>query len=547
MLDHLSTIFLFGILAAFASGLPVIALHVYNSRRRKLDEAANQQWAEYVEHQSMDAIFTVDEAGVIHSFNAAAERIFGYPAKEVVGRNISILLSPPAGSPPEYGLNHLHTARPTADGIGLEVEGRRKDGTTAPLDLLLSETNSGARRLFRGIARDLTDRLRLDSATADARFSTEIIETAGAAIMVVDQEGHIARVNRCWEKATHYTFAEAQGRYFWEALLDEREWSYAKATLARVLAERGIEKGTAEWRTGGGNRLRVWYAMTALQVGRGASEAAVVVGMNAITGHREGNGAAGMEALERLAAGIATRFNNLLTSINGYSDLVLHTLDEKDPLRHDIEEIKNAGERAAGLTSQLLAFSQRQPMQAKPIQLNALIAGMKDTLRTLLGDRTQLVTVLDLDLGWMRGDPSWVEQVILNLAVNARDAMPDGGKVTIETANALLDHDQARALGDVIREGEYVMLAVSDTGCGIPESDRVRVFEPFFTTKAPGKGTGLGLSTVYGVVRQAGGSVIAHGAPGQGTTIRIYLPQVAETDQTAKNGKGLFLVRGAGK
>ena len=232
-----------------------------------------------------------------------------------------------------------------------------------------------------------------------------------------------------------------------------------------------------------------------------------------------------MEAIGRLAGGIAHDFNNLLTIINGYSQISLQELKEEDPLRGNIEEIHDAAKRAATLTRQLLAFSRRQVMEMKVIDINMLLKDTEKMLRRILGEDVELITFMAEDLGRVKADPGQIEQVIMNLAVNARDAMPRGGKLTIETVNVELDEAYARA-HVAVTPGHYVMLSVSDTGAGMTPEIRDRVFEPFFTTKEKGKGTGLGLSTVYGIVKQSGGNIWVYSEPGQGSAIKIYLPKV---------------------
>ena len=236
-----------------------------------------------------------------------------------------------------------------------------------------------------------------------------------------------------------------------------------------------------------------------------------------------------MEAIGRLAGGIAHDFNNVLTVIVGNSELLLSGLDDHDPRRGEVEEIRDAGEMASSLTRQLLAFSRRQSLEPRPLDLNRVVSGIVPMLGRTLGEGVELVAHLDPEVTPVLADPSQIDQVIVNLAVNARDAMPDGGTVTIETSNTELDEEYtARHASVALSPGRYVVLSMTDTGTGIDRETQAQIFDPFFTTKAAGQGTGLGLSTVYGIARQSGGSAWVYSEPGFGATFKVYLP-VAET------------------
>ena len=261
-----------------------------------------------------------------------------------------------------------------------------------------------------------------------------------------------------------------------------------------------------------------------------------------------------LESISRLAGGVAHDFNNLLTAINGYSELLLGMIGEEHHMRESLVEIKRAGTRATTLTRQLLAFSRRQMLQPRVLTLNAIIKAMLETIRRTAGDGIDLRFELEADLGTVKADASQVEQVILNLVLNARDAMPGGGRLTIATANLEVgpegpcepDYEAKTELEEKAKPGPYVVLIVSDTGAGMDAGTRARVFEPFFTTKPMGKGTGLGLSTAYGIVKQSSGHIFVHSSVGRGTRFRIYLPRIFEetgvlaTPASRTSGPGEF-------
>jgi hypothetical protein len=280
------------------------------------------------------------------------------------------------------------------------------------------------------------------------------------------------------------------------------------------------------------DRRIVEVEMAVHEIEYGGRPAALVVLMD-LTGRKniedQLRQARKMEAVGMLAGGVAHDFNNLLTIITGYGQLVMNNLGPSDPNRDSVEQIMKAGERAAALTGQLLTFSRRQVVQPRVLDLNQLVTSLSAMLRRLIGEDVDLRLVLGADLGRVSADPGQLEQVLMNLVVNARDAMPRGGVLTIETANAELDEGRDGGHPSS-KQGPKILLAVSDTGVGMDERTKARLFEPFFTTKGAGKGTGLGLSTVLAIVKQSGGSLQVHSEPDRGTSVRVYLPRV---DQAA--------------
>ena len=288
-------------------------------------------------------------------------------------------------------------------------------------------------------------------------------------------------------------------------------------------------------RTKGGRLIDVEIAAQEIEYGGRKVDLAVILDM---TGRRQLEEqlrqAQKMEAVGMLAGGVAHDFNNLLTIITGYSQLVLNSLKENDSNRHSVEQIMKAGERAAALTNQLLAFSRRQVQQPKVLELNKLVSGLSTMLQRLIGEDVDLRLVLRPDLGRVSADPGQVEQVLMNLVVNARDAMPKGGTLTIETSNVRLD-DSYAGRHIAAKPGPYILVAVSDTGSGMDAATKARLFEPFFTTKGTGKGTGLGLSTAFGIIRQSSGSIEVYSEPGRGTSVKVYLPRI---DEPAVEEKG---------
>jgi PAS domain S-box-containing protein len=354
------------------------------------------------------------------------------------------------------------------------------------------------------------------------------LDTAEVILLALDLEGRITQVNRKGAALLERSESELIGREWITTCLPERVHEQARTSFAAVYAgDLSVIEMPIVPRSGR-ERLIEWRNML-LRDETGDVTGTLSSGTD-ITDRRtleqQYYQAQKMEAVGRLAGGVAHDFNNLLTAILGYCELLLADRRPDDPEQQDISEIQKAGVRAASLTSQLLAFSRKQIIEPSVIDLNAVVADMRPMLERLIGEDVRVVLALAADLSPVLADRGQIEQIVMNLAVNARDAMPGGGALTIDTANVELDEHYAKTHLDV-RPGAYVMLAMTDTGSGMTPDVMARLFEPFFTTKEPGRGTGLGLATVHGIVLRSGGSVGVYSEPGKGTSFKVYLPQAA--------------------
>jgi PAS domain S-box-containing protein len=392
-------------------------------------------------------------------------------------------------------------------------------------------------RYFRRIAAE-HDRTRESEAAlrrSEARFRS-LAEASAQIMWTRDAAGEFATAQDGWTAYTGQPFAAHRGWGWLEAIHeDDRDrteavWREALAAGRLHVAEHRVRRADGAYR---------WMAVRAAPVRDGDGAIAEWMGIEVdVTARHEAEDrirsiesqllqAQKLEAVGRLAGGIAHDFNNLLTVISGTTSLARRRLSPNSPLSEELADIEEASERAASLTRQLLAFSRRQSLNPAVLEINEVIARLDGLLRRTLGEDLEMRMILAPDAGRVRADPGQLEQVLLNLAVNARDAMPDGGTLTIETASLTIEGDYASThLG--VEPGPYAMLTVSDTGVGMDALTCARVFEPFFTTKEVDKGTGLGLSTVYGIVKQSGGSIFVYSEPGHGATFKIYLPRVAE-------------------
>ncbi len=358
---------------------------------------------------------------------------------------------------------------------------------------------------------------------SEQRFRA-LVENSSDVLLLVDAEGRVSYLSLSSVRHLGWTPEQIVGRSIFDFVHpDDRERvSVGMSETLRNPGKAVVDQVRFQHADGS------WRIMEGVGVNRlgDPAVAGIVVNLRDITERRrleeQLRQAQKMEAVGQLAGGVAHDFNNLLTAILGYAQLMLDEMPAEDPLRQDLLEIQTAGDRAASLTRQLLAFSRREILQPQVVDLNTLVTQLEKLLRRLISADVELVTALAPDLRQVTVDPATVEQILVTLAVNARDAMPAGGRLTIETAN--VDLDEAYAVTHVtVKPGPYAMFAVSDTGDGMDAATRARVFEPFFTTKEHGKGSGLGLASVYGMVKQSGGHISVYSEPGHGTVFKVYL------------------------
>jgi PAS domain S-box-containing protein len=469
------------------------------------------------------AIVAIDRKGRVLSWNAAAERIFGWREHEVLGRPLPIV-QPEAR--PEFAALRERVLR--GERLqGVEIERRHRDGRTLHVNVSAGPIYDANGEIVGIIAvvMDITERKELDE---HRRHLAQILEATPDLVAIATVEGQGIYLNPAGRRMLGVPDSEdLAGRPIWECAAEPFR-SLIRDTAFPEAARSGMWSGEVAFKARDGRDIPTSLVMIAHAIESGAVDHMSVIARD-LTDRKALESrlreAQTMEAIGRLAGGIAHDFNNLLTSIIGHSDLLLRQVSSEES-RADVQEIKVAGQRAATLTSQLLAFSRRQMVQPRLLDLNSVIADLGSQLAGMTGPQVELATILDATMEPVRADPVQIEEVILSLVENACEAMPRGGRLTLETGLVDLPREIASQFG-IAEAGRYAVLAVSDTGCGMDEETQGRIFEPFFSTKPDMKGTGLGLATVYGIVHQAGGHVRVDSRPSCGTSMRVYLP-VAE-------------------
>jgi PAS domain S-box-containing protein len=509
-------------------------LRAENLERQRIDAALQESESRYrgIIESALDAVVTMDENGMITAWNAQAVIMFGWSKEEAVGRRLAATIIPPQFQEAhERGLRrHLTTGEGPVLSRRIEMTALHRNGREFPVELAISPALSGGKRAFSGFIRDITERKRAEQTLENQRaFLRQVIDTNPNLIFAKDREGRFTLVNQAVADAYGTTVEELVGKRDADFNPNVAEVEFFLEADRKVMDSLQEELIREEKITESTGRVRWLQTVKRPIIGDDGTAGQVLGVATDITERKELEEqlrqSQKMEAIGTLAGGIAHDFNNLLTPILGYSELLLGAMEADSPLRIDVAEIKRAGERAASLTRQLLAFSRKQLVELKVLDLNAIMADIGTMHRRLVGEDIEFVTLTDPLLGHVKADRGQIEQILMNLVVNARDAMPRGGKLTIESRNVDLEYRYARE-NFQIEPGPYVMLAVSDTGTGMDAETRARIFEPFFTTKEKGRGTGLGLSTVYGIVKQSGGYIWVDSEVGLGASIKIHLPRV---------------------
>jgi len=489
-----------------------------------------------------DAIVAVDRDGTIVLVNSQAQELFGYDRDELVGQKVELLV------PESYRGQHHHHRETFAEtpktrrmGADLDLYGRRRNGSEFPVEISLSPVSTEKGIFVLSAIRDISDRKRIAEELRRAneelhRRTAEqlgeyrsklasIIDSSEDAILSKDLNGIITSWNRGAEHIYGYTPEEVVGKHI-SLLTPSDRPDEISDILQRIARGESLEHYESVRVTKDKRHLNVSISVSPLRSATGD-----IVGASAIvrdvTAQKKAESqlrqSQKMEAIGRLAGGVAHDFNNILGIISACNEFLRDRIDAASEPSPYVDNIKKAIERGTSLTRQLLTFSRTSVVQPRVLDVNERLKDISKLLRPLLGDDVEILVVPKSALAVVEADPGQLDQIVVNLAVNARDAMPRGGKFILETGAVRFDEDFADQ-HQTMPAGKYVMLAVSDTGHGMDEATISRIFEPFFTTKEIGKGTGLGLATVYGIVKQSAGHILVYSEPGHGTTFKIYLP-----------------------
>lgn len=515
----------------------LVVFHDVTARRRAEEEIRGQQNFLRTLIDCMPIpVFYKDREGRFLGFNKAYEDFTDIPRSELIGKTVmEILPSDEAAYHHRIDLDLIRSGgKVSYESHYTNPGGKRRDIAISKAAFMdEKDVPEGIVAAFL----DVTARKRAEEALRASEEQCRLLaETSRDIILVHDMEGRILFANKAGLDYAGLKKEEAIGRSIldfvppeWQKALLERQESRSKGDLSPYLYEAEFLKGTGE---------RVPVEVSSAPIVRGGAVSSILIVARNITERKQAQAdavllqaqfaqAQKMEAVGRLAGGVAHDFNNMLTSILGFTEIAMAKLDRGSPIQDDLKEVRAAGKRSAEIVRQLLAFARRQPLSPRLLSINETIDGMLKMLRRLIGEDIELAWRPQVDLWRVMMDPSQIDQILANLCVNARDALPQGGKIAIETRNVPLDEEDC-AGHEGLKKGNFVLLAVSDNGCGMDKETLAKIFEPFFTTKEAGRGTGLGLATVYGIVNQNDGLINVYSEPGVGTTFKIYLPMHPE-------------------
>ena len=495
------------------------AIDITEQRRTEQALRESEELHRHLFEVESDALVFVDnESGRILAANAAAARLYGYNREELLSKNRVDLSAEPQ-----------ETIRATAEKrqfIPLRWH-KKKDGTVFPVEISGTYFDLKQQSVFISAIRDITDRKLMEDALrkSEEKFA-KAFRSNPAAITITDLEsGKYLDANDSFQEMTGYSRKEVIGQN-WNDLSIWTDCMQRDQRVQDLMKDGKLRNCEIKFRRKNGSLATGLLCADLLEIqGRSCAITATIDITERLLLESRLRQAQKLESIGRLAGGVAHDFNNLLTIINGYSDLILRGSNPGDPAYRHAQEIQKAGNSAASLTGQLLAFSRKQVIELMPLNINTVVRDMEQMLRRLIGEDIQFISKLDLQLGQVLADAHQMNQVIMNLVINARDAMPEGGTLTITTGN--VDFDEASIVSHPdAAPGRFVMIDVADTGAGMTQETLQSIYEPFFTTKGRGTGTGLGLSTVYGIVRQYDGWIDVSSEPGRGSEFRVYLPRI---------------------
>jgi two-component system cell cycle sensor histidine kinase/response regulator CckA len=508
-------------------GRPVHIAAIRDITERKQAEEALQMFRYSIDQASVAVFWMNREAGFSYVNDQACHSL-GYTREELLRLRLWDI---DPFYPKERWASNWEQYQENRQGgeESLETCHRRKDGVVFPVEVSSKHLWFGDTELHVAFVRDITER---KEAEEQLLYQANLLQNVSDAIVATDLNFDITSWNQAAEALYGWPAREVIGQPVHEILQTEHPYARSEQIQGRLL-ERGIWRGEVIQKHRNGAAINILASVSLVKDSTGNPVGAVAA-LRDITERKQAEQAQAkleeqlrqaqkMESIGRLAGGVAHDFNNLLTVIQGYCGLIQAQIPSESPLLEDLKQIQRAAERATALTRHLLAFSRKQILAPTTLDLNSLVTNLRKMLERLIGEDITLSTVLQPDLWTIIADPGQIEQVIMNLAVNARDAMPTGGMLTIETSNVQLDENYLRTQLEA-PSGPCVMLVITDTGCGMDEATRAQIFEPFFTTKELDKGTGLGLATAYGIIKQSGGDITVYSEPGRGATFRIYLP-----------------------